>query len=752
MTPDAHPSWAPNKRSLVEGPFIWFSRFCYNLTMSEFTSHHEDDRASFDYTTLTEPDSLFDQYPNDKEMKASAPINESDGAYNRRIAEIEILDKDQEIALAQTIQSGLAAEAQLKQAKSEGASTDLELQQRVDEGRVARDELVTKNLRLAAWMARESMGLPSFAGAEPMKGNITHQLKDLSGGPLEYADRVQIANIAVMKSAGKYTGATGKFSTFVAWQIEADLLRAVGDENSGGRYPEHILSEIRKLNRERRHNADAHSGVPDDAEVANLLDTSEDRLAYLMLLDQSRRVHYVEDLIRFRSAQDIDLDTGEVAEEITLGDVIPMDDATDTTEYEGMQGVAATEVNKTLALLTDRERRILELKYGISTDDPHTLDEIGRVFNVTRERIRQIEGKTYEKLRHPDRSRGLVDFAQLAPTSPVGHLRTEYTADGNTLKTRRSGEGILVPLSDDPDEAHDPWEYDRPEYLVGSELSAEELAEIQEAFDEELMSLNPYLFQKAFVAGRRESYPQTIVDRFESKFGDRLRTEHIESFWNSKLEQFVQNITIFEQEEDMSSDEVGLVFTALLRKTMTDTDVVELQIPAGLDGKIGSIGTGFEHGLIIVNGNVGDNIARGLSDLGQVEVFGNVGRGAGSGMRGYANLIIHGDAGDDLGRESAGQAFIKVEGDAGNRLGYGIKGEAHVEISGHTGDDAGMEMKGQTTLRVGGNAGKNLGKNAEKGSIEITGDVDTINISADFSGDLSIRGRAMRRDANGMWM
>ena len=722
--------------------------------MSEFTVHSfEDDKSTFDFTTLTQPESLFDQYPDDKEMKAPAPINESDGAYNRRIAEIEILTKDQEFALAQTIQSGLAAEVLLKQelGKSEGASVDPELQRRVDEGRDAQEELVTKNLRLAAWMARESMGLPSFAGTEPMKGNILHHLKDLSGGPMEYADRVQIANIAVMKAARKFDGTTGKFSTYAAWQIESDLMKVVGDENSGGRYPDHILSDIRKLNRERRENADTHGGVPDDAEVAKLLDITEERMDYLMLLDQSRRVHYVEDLIRFQMGQDVDLYSGEVAEEITLGDVIPEPDALDTTEYEGMRLLAIDGVNKSLTSITGRERKIMELRYGIGTDDPQTLDEIAIVFKLTRERIRQIEGKTLSKLRHPERSRGLYDFSKLEPTSPVGHLRTEYTADGITLKTRRSGEGILVPSSDNPDEAHEPWEYDRPEYSVDSELSSEELAEIQEAFDEELMSLNPYLFQKAFVAGRRDNYPQTIVDRLESKFGNRLRKEHIESFWNSKLEEFVQHVTLFEQEEDISYDEIGLVFTALLRKTMTDIDVVELQIPAGLDGKIGSIGTGFEHGLIIVNGNIGDDSARGLSVLGRVEVFGNVGRGAGSGMRGYANLIVHGNAGDELGRDTAGQAFIKVEGDAGNKLGYGLKVQAHVEISGNAGDDAGMEMKGQTTLRVGGNAGKNLGKNAEKGSIEIIGDADTVNISSDFSGDLSIRGRAMKRSPSGMW-
>ncbi len=325
------------------------------------------------------------------------------------------LTAEQEQELAQTVQLGLVAAKKL----IHKGTTDPEYDGLLAEaaaGQAARDELVVTNLRLAAWLVRETMDLnkeQSMRGRRPrIRGRIVRDLGSLSGGELGYDDRMQIATLALIKAAEKYDSSRGGFKEFALWEMESDLINAIGRVELPMRLPENQSSAINRLKRSREDLALNGDLDPDYEDLAELTGTSPSRLQELDDLRVSSQHISFEDLAekldRLRSREDYD---SEETDSLTVSDVL-VDRETD--EYSEASNMAALvelgqRIDKVLSGLPEREQQIIIMRFGLEGDMPITLGEIGEHFGVTRERIRQIEARAISILRHPIRTRLLGD-------------------------------------------------------------------------------------------------------------------------------------------------------------------------------------------------------------------------------------------------------------------------------------------------------------------------------------------------------
>ncbi len=315
--------------------------------------------------------STFDQLP------ASVKVDDPVRMYLKDIGKIPLLSLEEETILAKQVVYGREAKARLEEIEADDQNTVsveeyehlLEISEEAD---IAKDKLVNANLRLVVSIAKRYLG----------RG-------------LQFLDLIQEGNMGLIKAVDKFDHQKGfKFSTYATWWIRQAITRAVADQARTIRIPVHMVETINKLVRIQRQLVQELSREPSPQEVADRMDISVEKVQQIQKIAQ----------------EPISLESpvGE-EEDSNLGDFISDPHALDPYEYTAKMKLRE-ELDDVLATLTEREERVLRLRFGLVDGRQRTLEEVGKEFNVTRERIRQIEAKALRKLKHPSRSRKLKDF------------------------------------------------------------------------------------------------------------------------------------------------------------------------------------------------------------------------------------------------------------------------------------------------------------------------------------------------------
>ena len=296
--------------------------------------------------------------------------------YLREIGQIELLSTTEEITLSSQVQDGLLADQRLK-AHSAGKITlteaeIAECQEIVEYGFQARDILIESNLRLVVSIAKRYLG----------RG-------------MQFQDLIQEGNMGLMKAVNKFDPQKGfKFSTYATWWIKQAITRSIADHARTIRIPVHMVETINKLVRTQRKLTQELRREPTVEELASELHMSPEKVQQIQKIAQ----------------EPVSLETpvGE-EDDSTLGDFVHDTDTPNPLDYT-INEAYREEIDTVLKTLTDREEKVLRMRYGLIDGKSHTLEEVGKEFNVTRERIRQIEAKALRRLRHPTRQKRLAQY------------------------------------------------------------------------------------------------------------------------------------------------------------------------------------------------------------------------------------------------------------------------------------------------------------------------------------------------------
>jgi RNA polymerase primary sigma factor len=298
--------------------------------------------------------------------------------YLREVGRVALLDAAQEVDLAKRIEAGVFATERLRCAAESGEALDPRLRRDLGliaaDGSRARNHLLEANLRLVVSLA-----------------------KRYTGRGLGFLDLIQEGNIGLVRAVEKFDYAQGyQFSTYATWWIRQALGRALADQSRTIRIPVHVGELITRLHRARRTLLQELGREATSQELAVAIDVTEDR---------------VTEIQRYgREPVSLDEPLGEEGD-TRLGDLIEDSGAASAFASVDLTLLQA-ELRSVLATLSDREAGVIRLRFGLTDGRPRTLDEIGRTYGVTRERIRQIETKTMTKLRHPARSQVLRSYVE----------------------------------------------------------------------------------------------------------------------------------------------------------------------------------------------------------------------------------------------------------------------------------------------------------------------------------------------------
>src|SRR5579863_4818591 len=304
---------------------------------------------------------------------AAGPTGDPVKDYLKQIGKVRLLNAEQEVELAKRIEAGLFAEEKL--AAGNGAlraDQSIDLEWIADDGRRAKDHLVEANLRLVVSLA-----------------------KRYAGRGVLFLDLVQEGNLGLIRGVEKFDYTRGyKFSTYATWWIRQAITRAMTDQARTIRLPAHMVEVINKLTRVQRQMLQDLGREPTPAELAVELDMTPEKV--------------IEVLKYGRDPISLDTPLGEDGDS-EFGDLIEDSEAIEPGEAAGFT-MLQEQLHSVLDTLSEREAGVVSMRFGLTDGQPKTLDEIGKVYGVTRERIRQIESKTMSKLRHPSRSQVLRDY------------------------------------------------------------------------------------------------------------------------------------------------------------------------------------------------------------------------------------------------------------------------------------------------------------------------------------------------------
>jgi len=306
--------------------------------------------------------------------EAGSPSSDLFRQYLREIGRIPLLTAAEEVELARRVEAGLFAEEKLANTPDLSSQLAFDLDQLVVLGRMAKRRLIEANLRLVVSVAKRYVG----------RG-------------LTMLDLVQEGNLGLIRAVEKFDYARGyKFSTYATWWIRQAMSRALADQARTIRVPVHVVELINRVVRVQRRMLQERGYEPTPEEVAAHLDLTGERVSEVLRLAQE--------------PVSLHAPVGE-EEDVALGDLIEDGDAASPVESAAFL-LLREHLDAVLSTLGERERKVVQLRYGLADGRPRTLEEIGRIFGVTRERIRQIESKTLNKLRDhafADQLRGYLD-------------------------------------------------------------------------------------------------------------------------------------------------------------------------------------------------------------------------------------------------------------------------------------------------------------------------------------------------------
>ena len=322
--------------------------------------------AEIEEEELVDPNTLVDSFNIDDPVRM----------YLKEIGKVPLLTADQEVELATTMSAGREAEERVARAEADGeVLSDEELAQlkkQIKAGEKAKQSLAEANLRLVVSIAKRYVG----------RGML-------------FLDLIQEGNLGLIKAVEKFDYTKGyKFSTYATWWIRQAITRAIADQARTIRIPVHMVETINKVIRVSRQLLQELGHDPSPEEISEEMNMPVDKVREILKIAQ----------------EPVSLETpiGE-EEDSHLGDFIPDEAASEPSEAASFT-LLKEQLVDVLSTLTPREEKVLKLRFGIEDGRTRTLEEVGKEFNVTRERIRQIEAKALRKLRHPSRSKKLKDF------------------------------------------------------------------------------------------------------------------------------------------------------------------------------------------------------------------------------------------------------------------------------------------------------------------------------------------------------
>jgi RNA polymerase primary sigma factor len=307
------------------------------------------------------------------DVSRRAPTSDLVRIYLREIGRVPLLTAEEEVELAKSIEAGLFAEEKVARAAiiTSGEGTDLELLAR--DGVRAKQRLIEANLRLVVSIAKRYVG----------RGML-------------FLDLIQEGNLGLIRAVEKFDYTKGyKFSTYATWWIRQAITRAIADQARTIRIPVHMVETINKLVRVQRQLHQDLGREPSPEEIGTEMGLSAERVVEIQRVAQ-------EPVSLQSPIGEEDSDLGDFIEDADA--VVPIEAAAFILLQDQLDGI--------LGSLSDREQRIIQLRFGLTDGHPRTLEEVGREFGVTRERIRQIESKTLAKLRHPTRAQMLREYLE----------------------------------------------------------------------------------------------------------------------------------------------------------------------------------------------------------------------------------------------------------------------------------------------------------------------------------------------------